>query len=55
MSASLCSGAPPRLNRPCSLDLHTDEKIRAVIRTELADCTVIAVAHRIGKPHGQSQ
>ncbi|TFY69692.1 hypothetical protein EVJ58_g284 [Rhodofomes roseus] len=30
-----------------SLDLHTDEKIRAVIRTELSDCTVIAVAHRI--------
>ncbi|KZT65538.1 P-loop containing nucleoside triphosphate hydrolase protein [Daedalea quercina L-15889] len=30
-----------------SLDLHTDEKIRTVIRTELSDCTVIAVAHRI--------
>ncbi|EPS93155.1 hypothetical protein FOMPIDRAFT_1056220 [Fomitopsis schrenkii] len=30
-----------------SLDLHTDEKIRSVIRTELSDCTVIAVAHRI--------
>ncbi|KAH9920611.1 P-loop containing nucleoside triphosphate hydrolase protein [Fomitopsis serialis] len=30
-----------------SLDLRTDEKIRAVIRTELSECTVIAVAHRI--------
>ena len=31
-----------------SLDLHTDEEIRSVIRTELSDCTIIAVAHRIG-------
>jgi len=30
-----------------SLDLRTDENIRAVIRTELSECTVIAVAHRI--------
>jgi len=30
-----------------SLDLETDEKMREVIRTELAGCTVIAVAHRL--------
>ncbi|KAH8077273.1 P-loop containing nucleoside triphosphate hydrolase protein [Cristinia sonorae] len=30
-----------------SLDLETDEKMREVIRSELADCTVIAVAHRL--------
>lgn len=35
-----------------SLDLHTDEEIRSVIRTELSDCTVIAVAHRIGTSIG---
>lgn len=32
-----------------SLDHYTDEKIRSVIRTELSDCTVITVAHRIGE------
>ncbi|CAL1707862.1 unnamed protein product [Somion occarium] len=30
-----------------SLDFETDEKMRQVVRTELADCTVLAVAHRI--------
>lgn len=30
-----------------SLDLETDEKMREVIRTELAGSTVLAVAHRI--------
>ncbi|KAF7349689.1 hypothetical protein MSAN_01695700 [Mycena sanguinolenta] len=30
-----------------SLDIETDMKIREVIRTDLADCTVISVAHRI--------
>ena len=32
-----------------SLDLETDEKMREVIRRELADCTVLAVAHRLGE------
>lgn len=31
-----------------SLDTKTDEKIHEVINTELAGCTVLAVAHRIG-------
>lgn len=37
----------PMLSR--SLDLETDEKMREVIRKELADCTVLAVAHRLGE------
>ncbi|KAJ7107813.1 P-loop containing nucleoside triphosphate hydrolase protein [Mycena epipterygia] len=31
-----------------SLDLETDKKIGEIIRSELADCTVISIAHRIG-------
>lgn len=31
-----------------SLDRDTDEKMRQIIKSELADCTVVAVAHRIG-------
>ncbi|KAJ6536775.1 P-loop containing nucleoside triphosphate hydrolase protein, partial [Mycena vulgaris] len=30
-----------------SLDLETDKKIGEIIRSELADCTVISIAHRI--------
>ncbi|KAJ7092347.1 multidrug resistance-associated protein 1-like protein [Mycena belliarum] len=30
-----------------SLDIETDKKIRDIIRSELADCTVISIAHRI--------
>ncbi|KAJ7703885.1 P-loop containing nucleoside triphosphate hydrolase protein [Mycena rosella] len=30
-----------------SLDLEMDKKIREIIRSELADCTVISIAHRI--------
>lgn len=37
------------LSTSCSLDFETDEKMRQVVRTELADCTVLAVAHRIGE------
>lgn len=30
-----------------SMDLKTDEKVRQIVREELKDCTVLAVAHRI--------
>ncbi|KAG9076692.1 hypothetical protein FS749_011496, partial [Ceratobasidium sp. UAMH 11750] len=30
-----------------SMDLKTDEKVRQIVREELSDCTVLAVAHRI--------
>ncbi|KAG9073946.1 hypothetical protein FRC06_011052, partial [Ceratobasidium sp. 370] len=29
------------------MDLKTDEKVRQIVREELRDCTVLAVAHRI--------
>jgi ABC-type multidrug transport system fused ATPase/permease subunit len=32
----------------CSMDLDTDEKIHQVVRRDLKERTVIAVAHRIG-------
>lgn len=38
---------PSELTLQYSLDLETDEKMREVIRTELAGSTVLAVAHRI--------
>jgi len=30
-----------------SVDRHTDERIQQVIRSEFADCTILAVAHRL--------
>ena len=32
-----------------SMDLETDDLVRRVVETEMKNCTVIAVAHRIGQ------
>lgn len=32
------------------MDMHTDAHVKKLLETDLADCTCIAVAHRICKP-----